>query len=271
MTTVSEAVAQLDGRAEMYRALGNLYLNTLSDQQIEELALADYDALRADPDKRIASGFNDIYRALRRRNTGTHQLLAMDFTACFLGTKTYKGLTGAPYESLYRDASGTLMGPVRAQVFNAYKCECVALQPELDLPDDHLSFEMEFLAILCDRCAAAVQAGDQHEAARLLGVQREFLENHLLAWFPRFHNLTTKLLETRFYRGVLNVTRGFLESELESINALAAALDAGLERDPAGDKTLPSNVNLQENSAVNSGDAALNACEGREAREAGVL
>ena len=80
MTRKEDVVAQIECRADMYRALGNLYLNTLDETQIEELALTDYDALRADPDERIASGFNDIYRALRRRNTGTRQLLAMDFT-----------------------------------------------------------------------------------------------------------------------------------------------------------------------------------------------
>ncbi len=236
MTYAESAIAQLESRADMYRALGNLYLNTLSEQQIEELALTDYDTLRADPDKRIASGFNDIYRALRRRNTGTRQLLAMDFTSCFLGTKTYKGLTGAPYESLYRDSSGTLMGPIRTQVFNAYKRERIALQPDLDLPEDHLSFEMEFLAVLCDRCAKAVEAGDRDEALRVLGVQKAFLEEHVLAWFPRFHNLTTKLLETRFYRGVLNVSRGFLESEPESIDGLAQAIAEGLEVRDQGER-----------------------------------
>lgn len=236
MTYAESAIAQLESRADMYRALGNLYLYTLSEQQIEELALTDYDTLRADPDKRIASGFNDIYRALRRRNTGTRQLLAMDFTSCFLGTKTYKGLTGAPYESLYRDSSGTLMGPIRTQVFNAYKRERIALQPDLDLPEDHLSFEMEFLAVLCDRCAKAVEAGDRDEALRVLGVQKAFLEEHVLAWFPRFHNLTTKLLETRFYRGVLNVSRGFLESEPESIDGLAQAIAEGLEVRDQGER-----------------------------------
>lgn len=236
MTYAESAIAQLESRADMYRALGNLYLYTLSEQQIEELALTDYDTLRADPDKRIASGFNDIYRALRRRNTGTRQLLAMDFTSCFLGTKTYKGLTGAPYESLYRDSSGTLMGPIRTQVFNAYKRERIALQPDLDLPEDHLSFEMEFLAVLCDRCAKAVEAGDRDEALRVLGVQKAFLEEHVLAWFPRFHNLTTKLLETRFYRGALNVSRGFLESEPESIDGLAQAIAEGLEVRDQGER-----------------------------------
>lgn len=277
MTYAESAIAQLESRADMYRALGNLYLNTLSEQQIEELALTDYDTLRADPDKRIASGFNDIYRALRRRNTGTRQLLAMDFTSCFLGTKTYRGLTGAPYESLYRDSSGTLMGPIRTQVFNTYKRERIALQPDLDLPEDHLSFEMEFLAVLCDRCAKAVEAGDRDEALRVLGVQKAFLEEHVLAWFPRFHNLTTKLLETRFYRGVLNVTRGFLESEPESIGGLAQAIAEGLgvrDQGERGGEGLASNgadEDTQIAQVVPDRDATWADDGRREACGAGVL
>ena len=281
MTRKEDVVAQIECRADMYRALGNLYLNTLDEAQIEELALTDYDALRADPDERIASGFNDIYRALRRRNTGTRQLLAMDFTSCFLGTKTYKGLTGAPYESLYRDSSGTLMGPIRTEVFNAYKRERVALQADLDLPEDHLSFEMEFLAILCDRCAKSVEIGDRDKALRVLDVQKSFLEEHLLVWFPRFHNLTTKLLETRFYRGVLNVTRGFLESELESIEALEQAVAEGFEADSAdgcsaeqrgssADDADTASTAAQEGKAV-CRDAASDDVARQEACEAGAL
>lgn len=230
MATLSDTIEMLNSRKDFYRTLAGMYFNILTEEQIEELALSDFQPLMASDNELIASGFNDVYRYLRKRNTGTHQELAMDFTSCFLGAKTYLGLTAAPYESLYLDPSGLLMGSVRSEVFNIYKRERVALQADLDYADDHLSFELEFLAILCERSISALEQGDTTEALRLLEVQRSFVTNHINRWFGRFHNLTTKFIETRFYRGILNITQGFLESEPDAIDEISKSIQGGYSK-----------------------------------------
>lgn len=233
MATASEASATLAHRRDLYRVLASMYFNVLTEAQIEDLAGRDYAPLTADENELIASGFNDIRRYLRKRHTGTHQELAMDFTSCFLGARTYEGLTAAPYESLYLDASGLLMGRVRHDVFEAYKRERVALQKGIDYADDHVSFEFEFMAILCERTLAALERGDGTEARRVLAAQRSFVTEHINRWFTRFHHLTTRFIETRFYRGVLNVTQGFLDEEPGLIDEIADAIARAPERDAA--------------------------------------
>lgn len=229
MAIASEALAAIAHRRDLYRVLASMYFNVLTEAQIEDLAGRDYASLTTDENELIASGFNDIRRYLRKRHTGTRQELAMDFTSCFLGARTYEGLTAAPYESLYLDASGLLMGRVRHDVFEAYKRERVALQKGIDYADDHLSFEFEFMAILCERTLAALEQGDETEALRTLDVQHSFVTEHINRWFTRFHNLTTRFVETRFYRGVLNVTQGFLDEEPDLIDAIGDAIERGPE------------------------------------------
>lgn len=224
MTTVSEVIGALEHRRDLYRTLASLYFNALTEEDIERMAARDYTTLMADENKLIASGFNDIFRYLRKRNTGTRQELSLDFTSCFLGVRTYQGMTAAPYESLYLDANGLLMGQTRHAVFEAYKRECVALRSDVDYADDHLSFECQFMAILADRAITALREENGSEAVRLLKVQREFFAEHTGRWFTRFHHLCTKFIETRFYRGVLNITQGFFNEEPALLDELIDAV-----------------------------------------------
>ncbi len=236
MTAKADVIDAITARAGMYETLASLYFDRLTDEQIEAMASQDYTALMDNENTLIANGFNDIYRYLRKRNTGTRQELAVDFSTAFLGTHAYKGFVAQPYESLFLDRSGTLNAAPRKEIFNLYKSECVALREGYDYPDDHLAFECEFMSILCHRCATALEKDDIAEALRLLSVQRAFLTDHICRWFTRLHDLSLKFIKTRFYRGVLNITQGFFDEEVDSVDALRAAIEEGLE-DESADST----------------------------------
>lgn len=233
METGAELIEVMQARAAMYETLASLYFDILTPEQIDAMAAQDFTELRASENENIASGFNDIYRYLRKRNTGTHQELSRDFSSCFLGTHSYKGFVAQPYESLFMDASGMLHAGACREVHRLYKSECVALRSGYDYPDDHLAFECEFMAILCSRSVLALQERNIGEAKRLLQVQRNFVAGHLGVWFRRLHDLCLKFIKTRFYRGVLNITQGFIDEELETIDDLLASLQSGL---PEGEK-----------------------------------
>lgn len=230
MTDASELIAVLSQWRGYFQTLGGLYFQTLTQEQIDSMAVADYSALLASDDALVSQGFNDIYRYLRKRNTGTQQELATDFTSCFLGVLSYQGHSAAPYESLFRDSSGLLMGKPRGEVYHTFKQARVRLKEGVDLPDDHLSFELEFLSILCDRAIAALEEGDFGLALETVRLQREFLDTHILSWFDRFFNLSNRLLKTRFYKGVLKVTKGLLETLPEVLDDLMAVIGDNLEQ-----------------------------------------
>ena len=215
----------MESRTEFYRMLAKLYRWSLTEEDYEALDAETFKALsQEDCGELMASGFNDMYRFLRRRNTGTRQTLAVDYTKVFLGTATYEGLSAQPFASLFTGAGGQLMGAERNAVNAIYRKHCVKLSEGIDLPEDHLAFELEFLSIINERAGAAMESGDLDGAIALLATEKSFVEEHLLNWFGRFFNLANKMLDTRFYKGVLKITKAYLADEPDTIAALIESL-----------------------------------------------
>lgn len=216
MTDTAEVIEVLKNRSSFYRTLSSLYFSTLTQEQIDSLAETDLSSFGAD-EPLLVAGFDDMHRYLRKRNTGTRQELAVDFTSTFVGAQAYEGRYAVPYESVFRSESGLLMQEPRNEVYRTYKKAAIKLREGVNLPEDHLSFEFEFLAILCDRVVEALDDGDTGRAIEILESQKTFIEDHILSWFDDLAELANKMLQTRFYRGVLKVTKGYLEVDLEAI------------------------------------------------------
>ena len=92
---------------------------------------------------------------------------------------------------------------------------CIAkegIQPQADLhvPEDHVSFEFEFLATVIERTNAALLTGDFARARALAETVSEFHRLHQLNWIDDLCDAVLDVAETRFYRGVAKVTRGFV-------------------------------------------------------------
>lgn len=212
----------LAARAQFYRMLSGLYFRTITQEEIDNMAAQDFTELRAGKDESLmAEGYDDLFRYLRRRHSGTRQELAEDFTSCFLGTKSFQGKQAMPYESLFRDESGLLMQGPRNEVYYTFKEARLALKEELDLPEDHLSFEFEFMAILCDRALAALQEGRKEAYLEAMRTQMKFFELHIASWFDDFYRFASQIVKTRFYQGVLKITKAFLADEPSIMREMA--------------------------------------------------
>lgn len=211
--------AVLEARASFYEMLASLYFKPLTQGEIESMASADFSAY-ADISDWFADGLNDMARYLRKRTTGTRQELAVDFTGAFAGTSTYGGKTAVPYKSVFTSSEGLMYQEGYREVFAAFKGEAVKRRDGLDWPDDHLSFLFQFVALMSRRAARALAAGDAPTSLHDLVTSRTFLEEHICSWFDSFSDSADRLLSTRFYRGVLKVTRGFLELDRETLDDL---------------------------------------------------
>lgn len=53
-------------------------------------------------------------------------------------------------------------------------------------PDDHIATELNFMAALATQTCEAYEANDVTEVERLLSLQADFLQNHLLVWIRDF-------------------------------------------------------------------------------------
>lgn len=216
-------IAALEGRAAFYRTVASLYFRPLTQEQIDAMADADLSAY-SDVNELFADGVNDVERTLRKRNSGTRQDLAVDFTAAFAGTSSWQGRYAVPYKSVFTSEEGLMYQEGYREVFEAYKSHCVKRREGLDFPDDHLSFMCEFLAILSERAIGHVRSGDVGLAARDLTFSRDFLKEDILSWFDDFAELSEKILKTRFYRGVLKMTKGFFELDMAVLSDMCDVL-----------------------------------------------
>ncbi len=133
-----------------------------------------------------------------------------DFSRLFLN------MSASPvclYESPYTSSEGLLMQDARDEVRACYR-ECgFSLMRGKRLPEDHLSFELEFMAELCARELSCKQADDGEGAGRSRAAQELFLSNHLLRWVFDVCDGVGRTARTGLYRGVAEALRTFMEAE----------------------------------------------------------
>ena len=220
---VSAMKEVLAARASFYDLLAALYFKPLSQEQIDNIAAMNLSSY-ANVNDDFAQGVNDITRYLAKQNTGTRQELAVDFTGAFGGTSSWKGLYAVPYESVFTSEEGLLFRDSFHEVYALFNQSGVRRAEGYDYPDDHLSFMCEFQAILSNRAIEALGRGDKITALDQITLSQRFLQEHILNWFDDFHSLALNLLKTRFYRGVMSITRGFFALDLEVTDDLVAEL-----------------------------------------------
>lgn len=209
----AQIIEMFENRAVFYRLLAMLYFKPLDEMQIEAFANSQLEELAEDEGSPYAKAFHDMHGALRLRHTGTCEILAADFTGAFYGVKEVKGRTAQPIQSLFQGDGGLLMGETRNEVHRALKSEALKVSEGLDLPDDHLAFICKYLARLCGDTAATVREGNFEEALSITQRQRKFFDEHVASWAFDFVSLAESFVETRFYRGVLELTSAFFAEE----------------------------------------------------------
>lgn len=212
-------------RAQVYRMFGSLYFKELTLEQLRALSRQDFGAF-AELDGEIARGIKEMERALRHVHSGLREDLAVDYAHIFLAAGSSKNeVRGVPFESVYTSEAGLLMGPARQSVYKIMLKEGVLPDEALHVPEDHLSFECEFMAHMADKSSEALGRGDKAEAKRCVAVQQDFRSEHLANWIDKLYAAIDGSCRTRFYRGVAMVTRAFIRIDADLLDECGAILD----------------------------------------------
>lgn len=226
----SQLVEVNRGRASFYRMLAQLYFKELTAEQVKHLAGMDFSGMSGD-DETIAEGYADIRRYLRHANGGTRHELACDYAHTFLAAGNYETFAATPYESVFTSEMGLLMQEARDEVYKTFCSQHIQPDESLHLPEDHISFEFEFVATMLDRINDAILDGAFGHACELAQVVSDFHRDHQLNWIDDLCDSIDDVAQTRFYKGVGKVTRGFVHADTEVI---ADEIDALRElADPA--------------------------------------
>ena len=121
----------------------------------------------------------------------------------------------SPYESVYRDPRGLVMGPAAQDVGRRYAEAGLALAPDHhDLPD-HVATELGFVAYLALQEAEA----QGQDATAWLDRERAFLRDHLTVWLPRFCRRVREASRHPFYSALAELTVIFVNLDMEWIES----------------------------------------------------
>lgn len=115
-----------------------------------------------------------------------------------------------PWESVYSEENqGLLFQKETLAVRRAYKSEGLEVDKLHREPDDHVGYELEFVAALAAREAEALRAGDEERAAHARAARAAFLEEHLLSWVFLWCDRMDEHAATGFYQGISALVRAF--------------------------------------------------------------
>jgi TorA maturation chaperone TorD len=123
--------------------------------------------------------------------------LAADYADIYL---TY-GLRASPCESVWLDDDNLTLQEPTFRVRAWYRRYGLAVADWRKRSDDHLVYELRFLAHLLD---GEAEAADLTEVAR-------FMDEHPLRWVPRFAERVAGRCGTQFYAGLALLTAAYLD------------------------------------------------------------
>ncbi len=220
MTTQAVNASQLAGaRARVYQLLAAAYIRPHDRSFIGLMAgwvasQVENDSISPSLSEQMRRGLATMDAFFREADESSGEKLSeaisVEYTRLFRGVKSgYSPLP--PYESVYREESGRVFTESTLELQREYRRFGVGLVSELQgEPPDHVSFELEFMYLLCSREARAWDKDDEDEALGLLRVEKEFSRKHLEAWLPKFCNKIREYDRLGFFRGLADLTEGWV-------------------------------------------------------------
>lgn len=158
-------------------------LNQLFSEVTDE-ALSLYEAGDTSGALRQAhEGIQKLGRTYTNNPTRFLETAQRDYAHLLVGPEDLKA---PPWECVYRTKERVLFQEVTLKVREAYRAQNMLPSRYPHVSDDHVAIELDFMGKLAAKAQDAFDAGDCAECLRLLGAQRAFLVDHLMAWTPAY-------------------------------------------------------------------------------------
>jgi len=222
---ISEYLALISNRENLYQFLGRFYKVEIDQTLLDHMEGMCFPTECGDDE--LAEGYRMLEEYLRNLGSDPLTDLAVDYARVFLGAGIVGDDAAYPYESVYTSSKRLIMQDARDQVVAAYRAKGLNKAETLELPEDHIALELEFMAHLCHETQQAFVTQDWPAVSVCLKEQMEFLEQHLLNWVPAFCADIEKFAGTEFYKAVAKVTNGYLRLERSILEDMSA--ETGVE------------------------------------------
>lgn len=208
-------------RAGFYRFLSRLYYKELDEQLMEQLAetftVLPLDDEMSETERAFARGCNKMVRYIEQRTADTLTESRCDFARVFLGAGSVTDDPVSPFESVYTSEDHLLMQGSRDEMFRILIAAGLNIKDDFNMPEDHISFEFQYLAHLLDVQAQAAASEDVEETRAAQADSREFFRAHIDDWVSRFCKAADALAKTSFYRGLIECTAAWVSMEREAM------------------------------------------------------
>lgn len=141
-------------------------------------------------------------------------------------THLYRSVTpqtdvAPPYEALWtgkgRDTD------LLHELARVYREGGFTLKEDVHDRPDYIGIELNFMERLVLKEISARGAGEETTLQSLLKDQRDFLVNHVGRWVPDFVSSALGQAQTDFYRGHLQMLKGFVEQEKEVLGRISVS------------------------------------------------
>lgn len=124
--------------------------------------------------------------------------LAADYASIYLN----HNINASPEESVWTDEDGLICQQSMFQVRDWYEKYGLCIPDWRQRPDDHLFYELQFIAQLLDR----------DESIKTLEQAAIFMDEHLLRWLGNFSEQVLARCDTQYFAGVAALTATYCEA-----------------------------------------------------------
>jgi thiosulfate reductase/polysulfide reductase chain A len=206
------------GRRAVYRFLSSLLRDEISRETWDKLRSPLFISALQSASERLTSadlnlGFSRIASFLKETDPEEgYNSLRYEYADVFLNCGDNPTF---PYASAVVVREPLVSQEPLVEAREAYRRAGVHKNPSfLDL-DDHIAVELDFMAYLCGR---EIEDGGQE----LLDQEKDFIVKHLQPWSVEFAAVLAQSAQSDFYRGLAEITLGFLFLERKAVVDRAA-------------------------------------------------
>jgi TorA maturation chaperone TorD len=160
--------------------------------------------------KLLSTGSSQVIKEIdeNQNNNDYKDLIIDDYQRLFVGPNE---ILAPLWESVYKTKDKLLFGDIELEVRRFYGS--AGLNIKGNETADYLPLELSFMSRLCD----VNEEGDLENINENLTKQHDFLKEHLLSWIPLWAEDVNQNAETQFWRGFAQLTKGWLENDLDEI------------------------------------------------------
>ena len=214
----AELAKVMRSRAKTYGMLARMYRKEVDADFIAELRGMRFPTSTGNEHADL--GYRMLYGYLARAHEDIVLDLARDYVRSFIGHGVNGHSAAYPFESVHTSERRLLMQEARAEVLAIYRANNLKKDPSWKDCEDHIALELEFMQVMADRTAQALERDDVAAATAMLQTQRAFVRNHLANWVPILAGEIKLFAQTDFYLGLVELTLGFVQIEVETLDDL---------------------------------------------------